>query len=141
MFNTSDKPIVIAVGSDIQWTATARALGLADLADDPSLSTNAGRLAQRERIVSKFTQQLAMRPAAHWRDALDRAGVPNGVVFTVLEALAGANGSALTGMPSSVGGAARFEPPALDEHGLLIRNAGWSAFSAASSLAETKRGT
>jgi crotonobetainyl-CoA:carnitine CoA-transferase CaiB-like acyl-CoA transferase len=132
MFNAADKPIVIAVGSDAQWTAAARAIGLSDLAEDPSLATNAGRLAQRERIVSNFTKQLATRPAGEWRATLDGVGVPSGVVFTVLEALEGANASALTGMPSSVGGTVRFAPPSLDEHGALIRREGWSAFSSAS---------
>jgi hypothetical protein len=53
------------------------------------------------------------------------------VVLTVLEALEGANASALTGVPSSIGGAVRFTPPSLDEHGALIRHAGWAAFSSA----------
>lgn len=131
LFNASDKPIVIAVGSDAQWAASARAIGLADLADDASLVTNAGRLAQRQRIVADFERQLATRSAAEWRSALDKAGVPNGVVFTVLEALADANASAITGVPSSVGGVVRFAPPSLDEHGKLIRREGWSAFSSA----------
>jgi crotonobetainyl-CoA:carnitine CoA-transferase CaiB-like acyl-CoA transferase len=131
LFNASDKPIVIAVGSDAQWAASARAIGLADLADDASLATNAGRLAQRQRIVADFERQLATRSAAEWRSALDKAGVPNGVVFTVLEALADANASAITGVPSSVGGVVRFAPPSLDEHGKLIRREGWSAFSSA----------
>ena len=130
-FNAADKPIVIAVGSDAQWVAAARALDLAVLAEDPSLATNAGRLAQRGRIVAEFERRLSTRPAAAWRADLDAAGVPNGVVFTVLEALSGANGSALTGMPSSVGGSVRFAPPSLDEHGELIRRSGWSAFSSA----------
>ena len=132
LFNAADKPLVIAVGSDAQWVAAARAIGLPHLAGDVMLATNAGRLAHRERIVSEFARQLATRPAADWRTALDAAGVPNGVVFTVLEALAGTNGSAITGMPSSMGGAVRFAPPALDEHGSLIRREGWSAFSSAS---------
>ena len=136
LFNTADKPIVLAVGSDAQWVASARAIGLAHLAADESLATNAGRLAQRTRIVDEFARQLATRPAADWRAALDAAGIPNGVVFSVLEALAGANASALTGVPSSVGGAVRFAPPTLDEHGGLVRRAGWSAFFAASPLSK-----
>jgi crotonobetainyl-CoA:carnitine CoA-transferase CaiB-like acyl-CoA transferase len=137
LFNAADKPIVIAVGSDAQWAAAARAIGLTHLAEDVTLSTNAGRLAQRERVVREFSARLATRSAAEWRAALDAAGVPNGAVFTVLEALAGANASAVTGMPSSVGGGVRFAPPALDEHGALIRREGWSAFSSASSVASS----
>lgn len=128
MFKAKDKPIVIAVGSDAQYVACARALGLNDLADDPELATNVGRLANRERIVSAFAQRLAERPASHWRERLDAAGVPNGAVQSVLEALRETSASALTGMPSSIGGTVRYAPPALDEHGDAIRRVGWGVF-------------
>jgi crotonobetainyl-CoA:carnitine CoA-transferase CaiB-like acyl-CoA transferase len=128
LFQAQDRAIVIAVGSDPQWIACARALGLEALANDPSLATNAGRLVQRDRIVSEISRQLSSAPAATWRERLDAAGVPNGVVQTVLEALRETNGSALTGMPSSVGGTVRFPPPGLDEHGGEIRQSGWRAF-------------
>ena len=130
LFRAADRPIAVAVGSDAQYVACARAIGLDALADDPALRTNAGRLAQRDRVVSEFSRQLATETAAHWRAALDRVGVPSGVVQTVLESLRETNGSALTGMPSSVGGTVRFPPPAIDEHGEAIRKRGWEAFSA-----------
>src|SRR5205085_4498156 len=99
-----------------------------DLADDPRLDTNAGRLAHRERIVREFSRRIRGESAAAWRSRLDAAGVPNGVVLSVLETLRETNSSAVTGMPSSVGGSIRFPPPALDEHGPLIRRHGWAAF-------------
>jgi crotonobetainyl-CoA:carnitine CoA-transferase CaiB-like acyl-CoA transferase len=129
LFHTADKPIVIAVGSDAQWRACARAIGLDGMADDPSLATNAARLAQRDRIVAAFSERIATRPAAAWREQLDTVGVPNGVVLSVLETLRETNGSALTGMPSSVGGTVRFPPPKLDEHGNVIRLTGWRVFA------------
>lgn len=128
LFNAADKPIVIAVGSDAQYAACARAIGLDDLANDPALATNAGRLAHRSRIVDAFAARLATKHAAEWRERLDRAGVPNGTVFSVLEALRDANGSALTGMPSSVGGVVRFAPPSLDQDGEAVRRDGWGVF-------------
>ena len=128
LFKAADRPIVVAVGSDAQWVACARALGLSELADDPALATNAGRLAQRDRIVSEFSRAIASKPAAAWRARLDAAGVPNGLVQSVLETLRDTNASAVTGMPSSVGGTVRFAPPGLDEHGARIRELGWGAF-------------
>lgn len=128
LFRASDKPIVIAVGTDGQWIACAHALGLAELAGDPALAGNAGRLAQRQRIVTAFSDRIATSPADTWRRALDAAGVPNGIVRSVLESVRETTGSALTGMPSSVGGAVRFAPPGLDEHGAAIRRRGWGAF-------------
>lgn len=128
LFEATDKPIVVAVGSDAQWSACARALGLAHLADDPALATNAGRMANRARIVKEFSHKIATETAAVWRARLDAVGVPNGIVYSVLEALAQTNGSAVTGMPSSVGGTVRFAPPAVDEHGEIVRRLGWDAF-------------
>ena len=128
LFEAADRPIVIAVGTDAQWVACARAIGLDGLANDPLLAANAGRLAQRERIVSEFARRLASEPALHWRSLLDRAGVPNGLVQSVLEALQETNASPLTGLPSSVGGTVRFAPPALDQHGARIRELGWGVF-------------
>ena len=128
LFNAADRPIVVAVGTDAQWVACARAFGLSELADDASLASNPGRIAHRDRIVSEFSRVIASQPAVVWRSALDDAGVPNGVVNTVLEALRDTNASAVTGLPSSVGGTVRFDPPGLDEHGSRIRELGWGAF-------------
>ena len=130
LFQAADRPIVIAVGTDAQWVACARSLALNDLADDTRLRSNAGRLRERERIVDAFVRRIATNTAEHWRATLDAAGVPNGVVRTVLETLHETGASALTGLPSSVGGEIRRPPPALDEHGELIRKMGWAAVDA-----------
>lgn len=128
LFQTRDRPVVIAVGSDEQWIACVRALGLTDLEMDAELSLNRGRLANRERIVRAFEARLSERPAADWLRALAAANVPSGVVKTVLEAIQDAgDASPLTGMPSSVGGVSRRPPPRLDEHGDAIRSLGWGA--------------
>lgn len=128
LFDAADRPIVIAVGSDAQWSSCAKALGLEPLADDEALATNAGRLAQRERIIKEFSSKLRERPAAVWQRRLGQAGVPTGVVRSVAEALPELGASALTGMPSSVGGRVRFPPPRLDAHGSVIRHSGWRVF-------------
>jgi RNA polymerase sigma-70 factor (ECF subfamily) len=51
LFQASDRPLVVAVGNDPQWQAAMRALELPELGNDEALATNAGRLAQRERVV------------------------------------------------------------------------------------------
>ena len=128
MFHAADRGIVIAVGSDAQWLACCRALGLDELADDAALATNTSRLAQRERIVRAITQRIAEKPAGYWSERLTLGGVPNGLVQTVLEALRDTGASPVTGVAPSVPGAVRFEPPGLDEHGSQIRSEGWAAF-------------
>ncbi|MGH7679771.1 MAG: CaiB/BaiF CoA transferase family protein [Gemmatimonadaceae bacterium] len=129
LFQASDRPIVIAVGSDEQWRACVSALELPQLAEDSQLLTNRGRLENRDRIVSAFSQRLATRAAVEWLRILEGVHVPCGVVKSVLEAIQDAGeASALTGMPSSVGGRVRVPPPRLNEHGDLLRRAGWAAF-------------
>lgn len=129
LFEAADRALVIAVGSDAQWLSCARALGLAELADDPSLRTNAGRLAARDKVVSAIAARVAERPSAEWIGRLDAAGVPCGLVRTVKEVLASTDASSLTGMPPSVPGTIRRPPPRLGEHSALVRAQGWAAFS------------
>ncbi len=133
LFDAADRAIVLAVGSDAQWLACARALELPALADDESLRTNAGRLRARTRVVAALSRRLRERPAAHWRGRLDAAGVPNGVVRTVLEVLDDAAASPLTGMPPSVPGTIRRPPPRLGEQTGLVRELGWAVFDHAES--------
>ncbi len=128
LFDTEDRPLVVAVGSDAQWVSCARALGLTELVNDKALATNAGRLAQRERIVDAMSATLRSAPAAFWQERLAAADVPAGIVKNVLDVVREAAGSPLNGMPSPVGGTTRLPPPRLDEHGALIRAHGWDAF-------------
>ena len=128
LFDTADRPIVIAVGSDSQWKGCARALGLDDLAADERLATNAGRIANRDTVVTAIAERVGSRPASHWLTALARVGVPAGIVRTVPEALADVDASPLTGVAPNAPGAVRLPPPRLNEHGALVRQYGWGAF-------------
>jgi crotonobetainyl-CoA:carnitine CoA-transferase CaiB-like acyl-CoA transferase len=128
LFDAADRPFVVAVGSDGQWRACAGALGLDDLADDETLETNAGRVKNRDRVVSALSERVSEMGAQHWIDRLQSAGVPCGLVRTVAEALAVTDASPLTGVPPSVPGSVRSPPPKLDEHGHSIRTLGWRAF-------------
>ena len=128
LFHASDRPIILAVGNDSQWKACALALGLSDLAADASVANNAGRLASRDRIIAAVSDKLGEKSADEWIPLLDAAGVPCGVVKSVLESLKEIEASALTGIAPSVPGSVRLPPPMLDEHGREIRESGWDAF-------------
>jgi crotonobetainyl-CoA:carnitine CoA-transferase CaiB-like acyl-CoA transferase len=128
LFDAADRPFVIAVGSDGQWRACARALGLDDLADDATLETNAGRVKNRDRVVAALSERVREMGAQHWIDRFQSAGVPCGLVKSVSEALASADASPVTGVPPSIPGSVRLPPPRLDEHGSMIRALGWRAF-------------
>jgi crotonobetainyl-CoA:carnitine CoA-transferase CaiB-like acyl-CoA transferase len=136
LFPTADRPLVLAVGNDAQWLAAVLALNLPDLAGDPDLATNAGRLAQRERVVQRITQQLAGQPAHHWIARLDQAGVPCGVVRTVQESVADrlreenltVTEAARVGLPPLWNGVVRLPPPDCGEHTVTVREKRWGAF-------------
>lgn len=129
LYDAADRALVIAVGSDAQWIACARALGLEHLGAEPALRTNAGRLAARDRVSAEIAARVKTQPASTWLGRLSREGVPSGIVRSVLEVLAEGEGSALTGMPPSVPGAIRRSPPRLGEHSALVRARGWDAFA------------
>lgn len=128
LFQAADMPLVIAVGNDAQWQAASGAMGLDELRADRALSTNAGRLEHRARVVTAIADRVASAPASHWLGVLERAGVPCGVVRPVKHALARIDASPVTGVGPSVPGTVRLRPPRLDEHGHRIRREGWGAF-------------
>lgn len=129
LFDAADKPFVIAVGTDAQWAACARALDLGALTADGSTATNALRLAAREKIVAAIAARVKLHPASEWVTKLDAVAVPCGVVNSVLDALRGVSASPLTGIAPSVPGSVRLPPPRLDEHGNAIRQSGWHVFA------------
>jgi crotonobetainyl-CoA:carnitine CoA-transferase CaiB-like acyl-CoA transferase len=128
LFAAADRPLVIAVGSDGQWRACMEALGLRDLAEDKALATNAGRVENRDRVVTAMAKRVREMGAQHWIDRLQSANVPCGVVRTVAEVLEVTDADPRTGVPPSVPGTVRLPPPKLDEHGDAIRTLGWRAF-------------
>ena len=130
LFDAADRPLVIAVGSDDQWKSCALALGLEDLANDVSLATNAGRIAQREMVVGAIARRVLEEPARHWMKKLEAQGVACGLVHTVAEAITNTGASPSTGLPSSVSGSVRMRPPRLGEHDEELRTLGWRAFHA-----------
>lgn len=129
LFHAADRPMIIAIGTDAQWSACADALGLRDLAADTSLTTNAGRLGARRKIIDAIAEKLLERNALQWISLLESRGVPCGVVNSVIEALSTVETSPLTGIAPSVPGSVRLPPPMLDEHGSAIRRSGWRAFA------------
>jgi crotonobetainyl-CoA:carnitine CoA-transferase CaiB-like acyl-CoA transferase len=130
LFDTADRPFILAVGNDPQWLACCRAMERSDLARDERYLTNAGRVEHRAELVSTLVETFRGRPAAEWLARLERHGVPAGIVRGVTEALADVQADAKTGVAPLAPGSVRLPPPRLDEHGALVRELGWAAFEA-----------
>ncbi len=80
VFDTADKPMILAVGNDGQFTRFCEVAGVAYLASDPRFKSNPARIANRIDIFELVAQALRQRGRADWLAALEAAGVPCGPV-------------------------------------------------------------
>jgi crotonobetainyl-CoA:carnitine CoA-transferase CaiB-like acyl-CoA transferase len=78
-------------GSDQHWPPLCRVLGLAELAADPALADNAGRVARRDQVGAALRAAIATWKRDTLVDALRAADVPVGEVNSVREALGDRN--------------------------------------------------
>lgn len=74
-------------GSDQHWVGMCKVLGLDDLAADPTLAKNAGRVANRKQVMDAMRTAIAARDRATLAEALRAVGIPAGEVNTVREIL------------------------------------------------------
>lgn len=80
VFETADRPLVLAVGNDGQFATLCRAIGAAELAADERFATNTGRVAHVGELTERLTAILATRTAGAWHELLTPLGVPCGPV-------------------------------------------------------------
>jgi crotonobetainyl-CoA:carnitine CoA-transferase CaiB-like acyl-CoA transferase len=133
LFETADRPIILAAGNDRLFERACEVIGRPELAADERFATNAARVRNRDALIPLLSAELASRSAAEWLAALEAAAVPCAPVRTLDEVFASADGAAaiqeiddpargplrLVADPIRVGGRmppARFPPPLLGEH-------------------------
>ncbi len=133
-FDADDRPIVIAVGNDRQFARLAEICGHSEWASDPRFATNAARIANRAEIVGLIGNAISQKPAAHWFEQLEAAGIPAGPINSVIQALADVQaqhrgllrtiaGVPVVGSPLRLDGEradSELPPPALGEHTLDV---------------------
>jgi len=88
VFATATKPIIVAVGNDKQFASFVAALGRAEWAEDARFQLNRDRVGNRGLLVELIQAVLATRPAEHWLEAIEAAGVPVGPVNSLDQAFA-----------------------------------------------------
>ena len=88
VFQASDVPFVLAAANDKLFRATAELAGLPELARDPLLASNAGRVEHRATLVDRLQAVFGGAPAAHWVARCAQYGVPAAPVRTLDEVFA-----------------------------------------------------
>ena len=129
-FETTDRPIIIAVGNDRQFARLAAICGHSEWAGDERFRSNEARVANRSEIVRLVSDCIREKSAADWLDQLEAAGIPAGPINRISQALADVQAQhrqmvrAIAGVPQ-VGSPLRFDgqradadlpPPGLGEH-------------------------
>ncbi len=86
-YETADGHLIIAAGNDRLFVDLCRGLERSELAEDPRFRTNNDRAAHVDALKVELEHSLKTHPTAHWLAILDAAGVPNGPINDVAQAL------------------------------------------------------
>ncbi len=136
-FATADRPLIIAVGNNAMFGRLCRTLGKPNLTDEPDYRTNNGRTERAAALKAELEAVLVTRPAGHWAQVLEAAGVPCAIVQTVGDAvempqvqernmIVTAGGLRMAGNPIKISGQddppTRSPAPDLDADGARIRH-------------------
>ena len=87
-FRAADGPFNIAAAGGVLWKRFLDVIERPELADDPRFATAEARSENRAALNALLNEITAARPAAHWIEALNAAGVPCGPIHSVDETFA-----------------------------------------------------
>ena len=93
VFDSSDRPFVLAAGNDRLFERTCEVLARPDLAR--RFPTNEQRVRERDILVPELQSVFATQPAAAWLEALEAVAVPCAPVRTMAEVFASPEGAEL----------------------------------------------
>jgi crotonobetainyl-CoA:carnitine CoA-transferase CaiB-like acyl-CoA transferase len=79
--------IVLAVGSDAQFTKLCELVDLPGVSLDPRFTSNADRVQHRKALAAELATAMAASPRTELLASLQKAGVPAGAVNTIDQAL------------------------------------------------------
>lgn len=86
-FMASDKPFILAAGSDKLWWEVCQAVGMLELRDDARFVNQFARAAHAKELAGVLQPVFSARPADEWLVEFDRRGVPSAPVYNYAEVL------------------------------------------------------
>ena len=88
VFETADAPMTLGLGNDNTWRRFCKAVGREDLLSDPALTSNAGRVVERARLVAEIAPILRTRSREAWLELFNRENVPAGPINSLDQVVA-----------------------------------------------------
>ena len=95
LFESADRPFILAAGNDRLFARTCEVLGRPELAGDERFATNEARVRNRRELIPMLQDAFHERPSDRWIAALEAAAVPCAPVRRVDEVFASPEGAAL----------------------------------------------
>jgi len=88
VYKTADGHINIASTGQKIWERFCKAIGAADMLENPDYATAAGRSEHRDALNAEIDRHTAKRASADWVERLNEAGVPCGPIYSIDQAFA-----------------------------------------------------
>ena len=76
LLETSDVPLILAVGNDAQFSRFCAFGEIPEVAEDERFKLNSSRIANRDVLIEILIPVLKHHPRQHWLDGLEGLGVP-----------------------------------------------------------------
>ena len=76
LFETMDRPVLMAVANEKFWRIFCDVAGLNHLRNDARFATNPDRVRHRDALTALVADAMRGRTASDWMDRLERAGIP-----------------------------------------------------------------
>jgi crotonobetainyl-CoA:carnitine CoA-transferase CaiB-like acyl-CoA transferase len=83
VFRCSDGYVIVAAANDSQFARLCEVAGRPELARDPRAATNTARVNNRDTIAPILEELFEKRSMQDWTDALSKAGVSCGPIYTI----------------------------------------------------------
>ena len=81
-FEAGDGWFILATGNDAQYVSVCDVIGRPELCSPP-LDSNAGRLSQRDYLISELKKIFLTKPIDYWLENFEKSGVPCSPIFDI----------------------------------------------------------